>query len=99
MTNSLTTKFASALIAVCATTASFAEVTHAETLKFQYDQRELNSAEGTARINGRVESFARNACRSSNPLQTPAYRKQCREEVAAQLRGKIFPAGKREPVK
>lgn len=99
MTNSISTKLISAVIAVTASTLSFAEVTHAETLKFDYQQSDLATAAGVAHINERLDKFARNACRNTSPLSTVGQRKQCRKDVASQLRGKIFPAGKREPVK
>ena len=97
MTNSLTTKAISAILAVCATTASFAEVTHARTYDFKYTAAEMQTAEGQTQLADRMRKFARSACAGISPLHSPAYRKQCREDIEQQIRDQVFaddePAG------
>lgn len=89
MTNSLTTKFVSAVLAVGISTVSMAEVVQAKTIEFSYSPVELNNDEGAAQLNERIRKFARNNCRSTSPLQTPTMLRECREDVEAQLRAAI----------
>ena len=89
MTNTLTTKFVSAVLAICASTVSFAEVAKAETIEFTYSPIELSSDEGAAQLDERIRKFARNNCRSNSPLQTPGMLRECREDIEAQLRAAI----------
>ena len=92
MTNTMTTKFASAAIAALMTTTSFAEVTRAETVEFKYSQAELASTEGAAELEKRIDGFARRVCNTGNPLFPLEQRKDCREDLIEQLHDQIFPA-------
>jgi len=89
MTNTVSTKLVSAVLAICASTLSFAEVAKAETIEFTYSPVELNSAEGAAQLDERIRKFARNNCRSNSPLQTPGMLRECREDIEAQLHAAI----------
>ena len=99
MTNSFATKVASAVVATVITTTSFAEVTRAETVQFAYSPAELQSAQGVAAVESRISKLARSMCRDTSPIGAQTLRKKCRENVVAQLEGKIWPAGKREPIR
>lgn len=80
-----TTKLAAAVMAVCASTVSFAEVTRAETVEFTYSPTELNSDEGAAELDKRIRKFARQNCRTSSPIRTLSSIRECREDIEAQL--------------
>lgn len=90
MTNSLTTKALSAVLAVCATTVSFAEVASARTYEFSYAPTELADAESREQLDERVAEFARRACTDGSVLRTPRMKRECREEIAAQVESQIF---------
>jgi UrcA family protein len=94
MTNSITTKIASAVLAVCASTVSLAEVAQAETVEFAYSPVELNSAQGAADLDNRIRKFARQSCRFASPLITVGDRRECREDIEAQLRDAIASSAK-----
>ena len=94
MTNGLNIKLASTVLAVCASTVSFAEVTRAETVEFAYSPVELNSAEGAAQLDERIRKFARQNCNFVSPLRTLGDRRECRKDIEAQLRGAIGQAAK-----
>lgn len=86
----LTTKIASALIAVCLTSASFAEVTHAKTVEFAYSPAELASDSGATRVARRIDRLARAVCLADSPIQPHSKVRECREDVADQLNSQIF---------
>ena len=90
MTNRFSTKFASAVLAICASTVSFAEVTRAETVEFSYSPVELATADGAAEIDKRIRNFSRSACRTGSPIQTPRSLRECREDLEVQLRTAIW---------
>ncbi len=93
MTNTMTTKFLSAMLAVTATTVSFAEIAHAadpEQVEFTYSPIELADTESAANLEKRLERFAARKCASSSPLMTPKMKRECREDIKAQLEAKIW---------
>ncbi|WP_427969121.1 UrcA family protein [Altererythrobacter sp.] len=99
MTNRFVTKLACAIASISATFGTFAEVTHAKELEFTYSPAQLATAEGIAKVDQQVRKFARRSCKRVNSLHTPRYRKECRQDIEAQIREKIFAPGKREQVK
>ncbi|MFN2098980.1 UrcA family protein [Altererythrobacter sp. MF3-039] len=103
MTNTITTKFASAVIALVLSTVSMAEVTSAqtvdpvsaqsETVEFSYTAQELATAEGAEALEERIDIFSRRVCHNSNALFPIEQRRDCRKNVADQLREQIFFGG------
>lgn len=89
MTNNVFTKAASFVIAVTATTLSFAEITHAQTFEFTYSPEEITTANGVADLDKRLSKFARRACYNPSPIVTVRMERECREEIEAQVRAKI----------
>ena len=90
MTNRFSTKFASAVLAICESTVSFAEVTRAETVEFSYSPVELATDDRAAEIDKRIRNFSRSACRTGSPIQTPRSLRECREDLEVQLRTAIW---------
>lgn len=93
MTNTLTTKAISAVLAVLATTTSFAEIASARTYEFSYSPVELENAEAREQLQDRIADFARNACATSSPLHTHKMKRVCREEMTAQVEAQIWAEG------
>lgn len=89
MTNSATTKIASAIIAFSATTMSFAEVANATTVEFSYTQAELATEEGMDALDRRLGQFAREVCQEDARHWAPQVERSCRDNIEAQLRQKI----------
>lgn len=89
MTNNVFTKAASFVIAVTATTLSFAEITHAQTLEFAYSPEEITTANGVADLDKRLSKFARQACHNPSPIVTVRMERECREDIESQIRAKI----------
>jgi UrcA family protein len=87
MNNTLTMKLFSAALAACVSTVSFAEITHAKTVEFAYSPTELENAE---QLDERVRKFAKINCRNASPLIPVRVERECRDEIVAQLRAKIW---------
>ncbi len=90
MTISITAKAFSAALAIIATTTSFAGVASAKTYEFTYSPVELATTESKADLQDRIARFARHACADTSRLHTPKMKRECREEMAAQVEGKIW---------
>lgn len=89
MTLSVPTKIASAILAILASSASLAEVTHARSLDFTFTHAELETAEGIAAFDKRLSRFAANACRSDSAFKPPVLRKKCRQDIEEQVLSQI----------
>ena len=90
MTISITAKAFSAALAIIATTTSFAGVASAKTYEFTYSPVELETTEGKAELQERIETFARHACANTSRLHKPKMKRECREDMAAQVEGQIW---------
>lgn len=60
-------------------------IVYADDVVFEYEARELQSAQGYAQLMDRVRTTARISCRSVALTGFPASRKSCRDDIEAQL--------------
>lgn len=84
------TRFASAILAACITTTSFAEATRAEEVQFTYRQQELATPDGQAKLAERIRATARSVCRQSGPGMFGLVERKCRRDIETKLSAKIW---------
>jgi|GEM_PF-2582927 len=93
MTTTAHTKLAASLLAVCLTTISIAEVTHAREatgqVQFSYRSSELATTASRAELYQRLRQVARHACRATQALDRGRPSRECRKDMESKLRAKL----------